>query len=220
MSNKIKKRILCYGDSNTFGFVPLTGRRYTKKERWTGVLQQLLGSDYKIIEEGLCGRTTVFDDPFDSNRNGRKMIIPCIETHQPLDLIIIMLGSNDLKKEFNAEPSDIARGVRELAKMAIEWLRENSNANACTKILLVSPIHIGKAIETSLFGEEFEYVESYEKCLQLASQFQMIAEELGVEFMDAALAAKPSEEDGLHLTKEEHRNLADAFAKRVKEIVE
>jgi len=56
--------------------------------------------------------------------------------------------------------------------------------------------------------------------LQLASQFQMIAEELGVEFMDAALAAKPSEEDGLHLTKEEHRNLADAFAKRVKEIVE
>ncbi|WP_303861465.1 SGNH/GDSL hydrolase family protein [Alkalibaculum bacchi] len=219
MSNKNKKRILCYGDSNTFGFTPLTGRRYSKKERWTGILQQLLGPDNKIIEEGLCGRTTVFDDPFDSNRNGRKMLIPSMQSHDPLDLIIIMLGSNDMKKIFNIGPSEIARGAGALAQIAIDWTREKSNTNTPVKILLVSPIHINKTIVVSPFGEEFGYLESFEKSLQLAPQFQMIAEELGVEFMDAALSAKPSEEDGLHLTKEGHKNLANAFAKKIKEIL-
>ncbi len=219
MSNKSKKRILCYGDSNTFGFIPLTGRKYTKKERWTGILQELLGPDYKIIEEGLCGRTTVLDDPFDSNRNGRKMIVPSIQAHYPLDLIIIMLGSNDMKKVFNMGACDIARGAGILVKMVIDWTKEKSDTSTPARILLVSPTHISKAIVTSSFGEEFEYLESHEKSLQLASRFQMVAEELGVGFMDAALAAKPSEEDGLHLSNEGHKNLANVFAKRVKEIV-
>lgn len=215
-----KKRILCYGDSNTFGFVPHTGRRYAKKERWTGVLQELLGPDYKIIEEGLCGRTTVFDDPFDRNRNGKKMIVSCIENHQPLDLIIIMLGSNDMKKIFDKSAFDIARGAGTLAKMAMDCTRENSHTDNAAKILLVSPTHIKKAIEKSLFAEEFDYRESYEKTLQLAPQLQIIAEELHIEFMDAALVANPSEEDGLHLTKKGHMDLAHAFVKKLKEILE
>lgn len=216
--DKKTKNILCYGDSNTYGAIPITDKRYLKNERWPGILQELLGESYEVIEEGLNGRTTIFDDPEDEYRNGKKLIIPCMKTNYPFDLLIIMLGTNDIKQRFNTKPEDIARGAGILAKMAIDWTKERSGTNTPSKILLVSPIHINESIKSSPYGEEFGYLEGYEKSYKLSSEFNKVASDLGVEFMDAALKAEPSEEDGIHMSKEAHLNLAKAFAKKISEI--
>ena len=91
------KRILCYGDSNTWGYIAGSGKRYPHDVRWTGVVQRELGEGYQVLEEGLVGRTTVFDNPFAPWRNGIDYLMPCLITHKPIDLIIVMLGSNDLR---------------------------------------------------------------------------------------------------------------------------
>jgi lysophospholipase L1-like esterase len=96
------KTILCYGDSLTWGFNPKTKKRMGEKERWTGVLKINLGQDYHIIEEELNGRTTVWDDPFNGGyKNGMEYLIPCLGSHKPLDLVILFLGTNDLKTRFS-----------------------------------------------------------------------------------------------------------------------
>ena len=94
------KTILCYGDSNTYGLMPDSPDRYPRDVRWTGILQKKLGEDYYVIEEGLSGRTTLWDDPIEEHKNGKKYLLPCLETHKPLDLVVIMLGTNDLDHMF------------------------------------------------------------------------------------------------------------------------
>ena len=105
------KRILCYGDSNTWGYDPVARDRFDAATRWTRVLAASLGADYEIIEEGLCGRTTIWDDPVTEYRNGRTYLIPCLDTHCPLDLVVLMLGTNDLKSRFSLSAYDIAAGA-------------------------------------------------------------------------------------------------------------
>ena len=112
------RQVLCYGDSNTWGCVPLEDSedpvRFPRAERWTGVLQHELGPGYWIIDEGLNGRTTTRDDDAEPYRNGLAFLLPTLETHHPLDLVIVMLGTNDLKRRFDASPADIAAGAGEL----------------------------------------------------------------------------------------------------------
>lgn len=105
------KTVLCYGDSNTYGYDPSDGFRYPESVRWTCRLQKLLGDDYRIIEEGCNGRTTVFDDPIESWKNGRDYLKPCLNSHKPIDIVILMLGSNDLKETFHASAKQIAAGA-------------------------------------------------------------------------------------------------------------
>ncbi len=113
------KRILCYGDSNTWGYDPLTQTRFDERTRWTRVLAAALGSGYEIIEEGLNGRTTVWDHPVEgelaSDKNGRRHLGPYLQTHASLDGVIVMLGTNDLMRRFALPASDIAVGVKALA---------------------------------------------------------------------------------------------------------
>src|SRR3954462_1773041 len=99
------KTIVCFGDSNTWGYDPASNGRFGPTNRWTGVLQTALGSDYRVIEEGLNGRTTTVDDPIHDHRNGRHYLPPCLESHAPFDLVTIMLGTNDLKARFNSSAS-------------------------------------------------------------------------------------------------------------------
>ena len=109
-----KIRIVCFGDSNTWGYNPHTATRYPEDVRWTGLLQEMLGNDYKVIEEGQNGRTIATDDPCEGERNGIKVIVPCIESQKPFDLLILMLGTNDLKGKFRYCASDIAGEMEQM----------------------------------------------------------------------------------------------------------
>ncbi|AYE33269.1 SGNH/GDSL hydrolase family protein [Clostridium septicum] len=209
------KKILCYGDSNTYGYIPGTGERYTSKERWTGILQDLLGDGFCVIEEGLNGRTTVLDDPEDPFRNGAKYFEECIKLHYPIDLIIIMLGTNDLKLRFNATSSEIANGAGTLVKIALSTTEKESETNDSAEILLVSPIHVAETMNE----EEFGYIRSHKISKELAPKYEKISKSLGVEFMNAALITEASKIDSLHLSKKGHKDLAKAFEKICREIL-
>ena len=130
------KTILCFGDSNAWGQPPGSFGRHSWDVRWPGALQQLLGSGVRIIEEGLSGRTTCFDDPFTANRSGLQQLPVVLESHYPLDLVIIMLGTNDLKRSFNLKAFEIAHGLGVLLTVATQFEPKIS------EILLVSPPYI------------------------------------------------------------------------------
>jgi lysophospholipase L1-like esterase len=206
------KRILCYGDSNTWGYNPVTQDRYDKSERWTGQLSLALGGDYDVIEEGLGGRTTVWDDPIEGYRNGYDYLIPCLESHKPLDLVIIALGVNELKKRFSLSAYDIAEGVGVLARVV-----QKSNAgpmNATPQILLLAPPPLGKL---TAYAEMFEGAKA--KSQKLARHYARVAMELGCSFFDTSTVIVPSDLDGVHYEKSEHATLGQAVANCVKEIL-
>jgi len=206
--------ILCYGDSNTWGHNPVDCTRIEK--RWTKILADMLGKDYNVIEEGLCGRTTVFDDAFSCGRNGLKLFLPIMSSHQPLDLIIIMLGTNDMQRQFAIPPKDIARGVREIVRVAKNPM--NNEMYPTPKILVISPILIEKSIMSGFFDEMFGE-ESVEISRKLGAAMKNMAEEENVYFLDAAQYAKASELDGIHMNPENHRLLAEAVYSRITEII-
>lgn len=130
------KSILCFGDSNTYGAVA-NGGRYGRYERWPGHLQQLLGSDYYVIEEGCNGRTTLWDDPIEEHKNGKAYLLPCMYSHKPVDLIVLMLGTNDLKNRFSLTATDIAWSIDNL----INTIQTSNNGpdESAPQILLISP---------------------------------------------------------------------------------
>ena len=207
------KTILCFGDSNTHGYNPNDGTRWPYNVRWTGLLQKELGDGFHVIEEGLGGRTSVFDDPLEPGRKGIKDVSMLIETHKPLDLVVIMLGTNDTKNWFSATPAAIASGCGKV----VEAFQTYRYPEWCTppKILLVSPIHIGP--ETGKSGCVGFDISSHEKTLQLAELYKAEAERLGTYFLDAASVAEPGI-DNVHLDIEEHKKLAIAISKKIKEI--
>ena len=135
------KQILCFGDSNTYGLIPGTAnQRYGWGTRWTSILDDKVRTKgYRIIEEGLCGRTTVFDDPFRTERRGTEMLPAILESHRPVDIIVLMLGTNDCKSVYSATPEVIGQGIEQL-------LDQINTVNPDAKILLVSPIYIGERI--------------------------------------------------------------------------
>lgn len=207
------KRILCYGDSNTYGHNPADCSRLD--ERWTRFLARTLGDGYEIIEEGLCGRTTVFDDAYDSGLNGCSLLEPIIKTHKPLSLIIIMLGTNDLQLQFNQNAFGVARGVETLVKTAKNPLIYGEKI---PEILVVSPILIDEAIGNSFFADIYGVQRAADISKQLAPRIENIARLHGAHFMDAAKYAKASPLDGVHMDSENHKKLADALADKIKEI--
>jgi len=204
--------ILCYGDSNTFGTNPSGGRwgRYT---RWPGRLQQLLGEEYYVIEEGFSGRTTVFDDPLVPGRNGRAALPYALTCHRPLNLVILMLGSNDMKHLYSALPASIARGAGELVKMI---QRFDYGPFKAPQVLLVSPILLGEDIENSIYVDYGP--EAYETSLKLAACYEKVARQCGCHFFDAAGVAKPSMIDQLHMDADSHEKLAQGLFQFVKNI--
>lgn len=142
-----------YGDSNTYGFNPLNGMRYPRNIRWTGRLQQLLGDHYCVIEEGCNGRTTIFDDPIEGWKNGLGYLKPCLNSHKPIDIVIMMLGSNDLKETFHASAAEIAKGAEILVDTIQSFTEEKQGF--CPKIILISPPEIGCGIVSSSFNFAF-----------------------------------------------------------------
>lgn len=210
----MKKRILCFGDSNTWGCIPGTVNRFPWEQRWPGALQLALGEEYTVIEEGNGGRTTVHDDPVERRLSGLTYFTPCCESHSPLDLVIIMLGTNDLKLRFGEAPLTIAMGFdryREALAMAIP---ENT-----PKVLLVSPIRIDPSYRNvpafrAMFGEH-----GVERSQELAEACKAVADANGWEFLDAALYVKASPVDGIHMDAQGQTVLGKAIAAKTKEIM-
>jgi len=210
------KTILCYGDSNTWGYSPSIQDRYARNERWGGVLRNALGEGYLVIEEGLGGRTTVWDDPVEGiYKNGRTYLMPCLESHQPIDLVVILLGTNDLKRRFGVGAFDIARGAGVLVQI-IQRSETGPNGKA-PEVLLLAPPPTADLAGTD-FVEMFKGAE--EKSKNFSHEFQRVAEELGCEFLDTAEVIVSSRLDAIHLDAEGHRKLGRAVAARAREILE
>ncbi len=203
------KVILCFGDSNTHGYDAQTDGRFSEEERWPCLLGSYLGDGFRVIEEGLSGRTAVFDDPLFEGLNGLKYLSPCMMTHEPIDTLIIMLGTNDTKERFNATPENIAKGMERLIKKAKDttdaWRGEPD-------ILLISPPPIASGYEkTRIFGEMGE--KCIEKSRLLAPLYKDIADRLGCRFLDAGSieGVQMNTIDYMHLTADSHRRLAETL---------
>ncbi|MBD3308140.1 hypothetical protein GF339_16980 [candidate division KSB3 bacterium] len=202
------KTLLCYGDSNTWGWNPATQERYDRSTRWPGVLRNTLGQGYVVLEEGLNGRTTVWDDPLGNGRNGKTYLLPCLETHRPLDLVLLMLGTNDLKARFALPACDIAKGVEMLGKMI-----QQSDAGydgQPPRLLLLAPPPV---LEVGEFAESFQGATA--KSQQLGRYYQQVAAELGCDCFDTAEVIVSSEIDGIHLEADAHRKLGERVASLV-----
>jgi lysophospholipase L1-like esterase len=206
------KRILCYGDSNTWGYDPIRQDRYARDVRWTGVSANALGAGYEVIEEGLNGRTTVWDDPIEGYKNGYNYLIPCLETHRPLDLVVILLGTNDLKMRFSVSAYDIAQSVAVLVSVVQKSIA-GANGSAPSVLLLAPP----PIATLSNYAEMFIGAEP--KSHKLGVHYRRVAQELNCAFLDTAEIIVSSEVDGIHFDPDEHRKLGQAVAARVKEMI-
>lgn len=218
MKNNNKIRIVCFGDSNTWGYNPENKKRFDDDIRWTGRLQNMLGNRYQVVECGINGRTTVFDEPFRGFRSGNLGIGYSMLESSPLDLLIISLGSNDLKY---ADPASLGRAMRQLLRTAKHsGLWNNSNNSVFRgeeKILLISPIPLGADLDER-FPDSVLYGK-YTLSLRFAEIYRPICDEYGVEFLDAAQYAAPSETDCIHMDADGHRKLAEAIYEKVLEIL-
>jgi lysophospholipase L1-like esterase len=207
------KTILCYGDSNTWGYNPATQARFSGDERWAGVLRLALGDAYLVIEEGLNGRTTVWDDPIEGYKNGKEYLIPCLTTHKPLDLVIILLGTNDLKKRFSLSAYDIANGAGVLVDVVQK--SDTGPDDKAPQLLLLAPPPIARLTE---YAEMFEGAEA--KSRKFSEHFRRVAEEYGCQLLDTADIIVSSDIDGIHFEADEHRKLGQAVADRVRGMFE
>ncbi|MBQ8579732.1 MAG: lipolytic enzyme, G-D-S-L [Oscillospiraceae bacterium] len=216
----MKKHIICFGDSNTHGYCADPndcadgGIRFNESERWTRLLQKHLGDDYLIIEEGLSGRTTCFDDPIHEGLNGLDYIYPCLKSHEAVDLLIIMLGTNDTKDRFYASAACIAIGMARLVKKAMATECWGSHA---PNILVVAPPPIGEGMLQSEVAATMGSL-CVKKSEELAKYYKEQCDLIGAHFLDAK-GCEFNQVDHMHLTKQGHADLAQRLANLVPQLV-
>lgn len=214
------KNILCYGTSNVWGFIPgslnmdtFLGKRYDENTRWPCLLQKHLGDQFHVIEEGLNGRTTQYDDDVAGKpyRNGLATLPMILEAHHPLDLVIFFIGTNDQKIQFNQSNEAIAQGMRLLVEGV---LKSNRGINAqAPKVLLIAPQPIKSTASPDYFDDS-----SIQKSRKIAAHYQDIANELGCEFLNAGKYIQSSPIDGIHLDENGHGEIARVISEKVKSI--
>lgn len=206
---KEKFRILCYGDSNTWGYIPGTDHeRYKWEDRWTGALSNLLGKSYEVIEEGLNSRTLISNDlrSGKEGRNGYEYLLPCLDSHDPIDLVIIMLGTNEMKSNYYRNPKEIGSIFEEYFVKKI-LNRKSQCRNISPKLLVVAPPRITKENPTYIGGiEKSEMINDIYEDIAMRNNCLFISNE----------DLEPGE-DGIHLTKESHKILAAKLEKIIKE---
>lgn len=203
-------RILCYGDSNTWGYRPIISNRYEEGVRWTSIVQNILGDNYKIIEEGLCGRTTIFNDPITPNRSGKEMLLGVLDSQSPLDVIVLMLGTNDLKRRFNLTAFDISNGIKQLLDLI-----KNHYQNYQVKrpeIILLCPPEIGENLELTDSSLYFSKEHSLKESKNLAKFYKPIAESYNCTFVNANDITEVSEDDCVHFSEKGHKMFAEGIA--------
>lgn len=206
------RNILCFGDSNTWGYNPASGERFPEDVRWTGILQKQLGNDVKVIEEGLCGRTTVYEDLTRPGRKGVDSIPEVLEKEDKLDLIVLMLGTNDCKAAYNSDASSIAEGISECVDRILRYVEPE-------KVLLVSPILLGEKVWEPQFDPEFSDA-SVDVSRALKNEYAKVAHSKKIDFMAASDYAVPSVTDQEHMDVKGHRLFAQAIYNKINRIKE
>lgn len=199
-------RILCYGDSNTWGYISGSDhQRYGNNERWTKILSNLLGKKFEIIEEGLNSRTLLSDDsrPGKEGKNGYKYLIPCLDTHDPIDLVILMLGTNELKYTFNKSAKDIGEMLETYFVKTI-LNRKSQLRDTYPKLLIIAPPIVSENRE---YREDDKYKGASSKSKELNDIYKIIAEKYNCYFLSNKDLKTGI--DGVHLTKESHKILAE-----------
>ena len=219
----MKTHIICLGDSNTHGYCadPADcadgGIRFNEEERWTKRLQAALGEDYLVLEEGLSGRTTVFSDPLYEGLDALSYLYPCLKSHEYVSLLIIMLGTNDTKERLGANAYAIGLGMRRLVQKALTvdcWVPGEK-----PEILIIAPPVIGEGVKTSSVADEMG-VGAVEKSRQVPAEYQRVAQELGVHFLDAnQVGCEFNQVDFMHLTNKGHATLAAKLAELIPQLL-
>lgn len=218
------KRIMVFGDSNTWGWIPVENgfpsSRYDENTRWPGVLQEALGEDYEVIDEGLSARTTDLPDPTlplidGAGLDGSAYLPAALASHIPLDLVVIMLGTNDLKAMYNRTPLRIALGVGELVDIVETTKGGVGTTYPAPKVLVLAPPPLG---ELNVFQEMFAGGE--EKSKELAPYYEAIAEAAGAEYLDLGQVTATDGMDGIHFTEEGQRRIGLAVAQKAKAILQ
>lgn len=217
----MKKHIVCFGDSNTHGYCADPndcadhGDRFNEEERWTCRLQAQLGSGYHVLEEGLSGRTSVFPDPLHESMAGLDVIYSVLMSHEPVDLLIIMLGTNDTKARLGANAACISIGMERLIQKAQSvpaWRNGKPN------ILVICPPHIGEGMYTNPCGIPMGEG-CPEKSRELSTWLEPAARRLGCAYLDAEGLAEFNQVDYMHLTRAGHAALADKLTELVPQLV-
>jgi lysophospholipase L1-like esterase len=207
-------KVLCYGDSNTWGQKPDKTGRYPADIRWTGILKKAIGDRYYVIEEGLSSRTTDLEYSAKPGRNGKSYLQPCLESHNPIDIVLLMLGTNDLKMEYNRSAKDVSNAIAGLANDIKKYAKNAKNS--MPKIVLISPTPIRD--KARLFKEFYTGLYDHKSALKskdLADQIDKIAFQNGCFFVDSSKLAVAGE-DGVHMNEESHQKLGNLMANVVK----
>ena len=223
----MQKHIVCLGDSNTHGYCADPNdcadpqlARFKEDERWTMLLEKKLGTEYKVYEEGLSGRTTVFPDPLYDGLDSLHYLWPCLKSHEPVSLLIIMLGTNDSKERFGMNAFAIGLGMRRLVQKVKTidcW-----GPGGEPKILIVAPPPIGEGVLPSPVADEMGTMSRccVEKSAKISSEYNRVAQENGCMFLDAAdCGAEFNQIDFMHLTKKGHANLSAGIYEFIKDKV-
>ena len=205
-TNKDAKVILCFGDSNTWGRNPIDSSRFNSSQRWTGKLQDGLGKNFYIIEEGLGGRTTDCENPGREGRDGFLYFKPCIESHEP-DIVVLMLGTNDLKDFIDKSADDIVLSLESYCQH-IQVLDKRPS------LILVSPTSLNMDAPEFMHKDQFSEA-SGEKASELPAKIEALARKYICEFLNASDFAELGN-DGLHWTEDSHNKFGEEVVQKVR----
>ena len=217
------KQILCFGDSNTWGYDGESRKRLPWGKRWTSLLQEKFDSEKpsaltkkavtaRIIEEGLCGRTTIFEDPLREGRRGTALLPTLLETHEGIDAVILMLGTNDCKTVFGASAEVIGMGITRLLEQILRYAPK-------ARVLLISPIYLGEKVWQEGFDQEFS-PDSVKVSKELEKVYQRIAREKQVEFLPAAAYVSCCVADQEHMNAQGHQIFASVVYEKLSKMLE
>lgn len=220
---KDRIEILCYGDSNTWGCIGrweasiLPSERYDREHRWPDVLQAQLGEDFHVISEGLGGRSTIYPRAGEEYKNGEPYLLPCLHSHRPLDLVIIMLGTNDLQMKKDITEEELPVGISRLIDIVQSTPKCGRNVQP-PKILVLPPIEIRKAAPEGRVAvyDLFRGDIGRELSLKMPAVYAKVAKEKGCYYLNTADYAVPGPADGVHFDAESHVRLGKAVAAYIK----
>ena len=206
--------IVCYGDSNTHGADPVTLARLPRDVRWPGVVAAEVVGVAEVSEEGLNGRTTLWNDPFMAGRNGKPYLLPCLRSHEPVDVLVLMLGTNDLKTIFGRQAHEIAAGVAALVEAA--QVSGTGPGGGAPRVLVVAPPALGAVTERS---EVWGFGAARDTSQQLPRLYRAVAELRDAAFLDASALVEGDPADGVHLNADAHGILGRAVATIVRDLL-